>query len=226
MFAHFSADGPDAKCASPDNERSMAKNKERNSLSKRLGSPVAARLPSMFRLGNPGERGGYLRGQALALYRQGHELGDNATLSKSIAILNRLSDQEYTRERVPLQWAAAQNNLGVAFTTLGEREQDTALLEQAIKALTGTAKEATCERASLQWAAIQTNLGGVLQTLGVREPATVRLKQAVTAYQDALKEYTREHAPLVWAVTQNNLNSIRRDNKQYVKPGQDKAEYC
>ena len=31
-----------------------------------------------------------------------------------------------TRDRVPLQWVATQNNLGNALTTLGERESGTA----------------------------------------------------------------------------------------------------
>ena len=39
-----------------------------------------------------------------------------------------------TRERVPLQWAMTQNNLGNALKTLGERERDTGRLEQAVVA--------------------------------------------------------------------------------------------
>jgi hypothetical protein len=38
------------------------------------------------------------------------------------------------RERVPLQWAATQNNLGIALETLGEREEGTARLEEAVTA--------------------------------------------------------------------------------------------
>ena len=30
--------------------------------------------------------------------------------------------KEYTRERVPLDWAMTQNNLGTALVTLGKRE--------------------------------------------------------------------------------------------------------
>ena len=33
---------------------------------------------------------------------------------------NRAALEEYTRERVPLHWAAAQNNLGNALKALGE----------------------------------------------------------------------------------------------------------
>ena len=38
---------------------------------------------------------------------------------------------EYTRERVPLDWAATQNNLGTSLATLGERTHDRTTLEQA-----------------------------------------------------------------------------------------------
>gem|GEM_PF-6744800 len=39
--------------------------------------------------------------------------------------------QELTRERVPLQWATTQTNLGIALQTLGERESDPVRLEAA-----------------------------------------------------------------------------------------------
>jgi hypothetical protein len=41
---------------------------------------------------------------------------------------------ERTRERVPLDWAMTQNNLGNALAALGERESGTATLERAVEA--------------------------------------------------------------------------------------------
>ena len=41
---------------------------------------------------------------------------------------------EYTRDRVPLDWASTQNNLGNTLARLGERESDTERLEQAVAA--------------------------------------------------------------------------------------------
>ena len=43
--------------------------------------------------------------------------------------------QERTRERVPLDWAAIQNNLGLALQTLGERKSDLGLLHAARAAI-------------------------------------------------------------------------------------------
>jgi len=42
--------------------------------------------------------------------------------------------KEQTRERVPLQWAVTQMNLGTALLTLGEREAGTGRLEEAVTA--------------------------------------------------------------------------------------------
>ena len=75
--------------------------------------------------------------------------------------------KERTRERVPLDWAATQNNLGVALTTLGERESGTERLEQAVAAYTEALKERTRERVPLDWAATQNNLDNAIQILRV-----------------------------------------------------------
>ena len=115
--------------------------------------------------------------------------------------------KERTRERVPLDWAATQNNLGNALVRLGERESGTERLEQAVAAFTEALKERTRERAPLHWAGMQNNLGNALATLGKRESGTERLEQAVAACTEALKECTRERAPLHWAAMQNNLGA-------------------
>jgi hypothetical protein len=48
-----------------------------------------------------------------------------------------------TRERVPLQWAGTQMNLGTALQTLGERESGTARLEEAVAAYRSALEERT-----------------------------------------------------------------------------------
>ncbi len=42
-----------------------------------------------------------------------------------------------TRDRVPLQWATTQNNLGNALSALGEREDGTLRLQEAVAAYQG-----------------------------------------------------------------------------------------
>ena len=82
---------------------------------------------------------------------------------------------ERTRDRVPLDWAMTQNNLGAALQSLGERESGTARLEQAVAAYHEALKEWTRERVPLDWAMTQNNRGTALWRLGERESGTARL---------------------------------------------------
>ena len=154
--------------------------------------------------GHSSERRGYLLRQADALYRQGDERGDNDALRSSIAAL-RAALEELTRERVPLDWAQTQNNLGNALERLGERESGTARLEEAVAAYRAALEERTRERVPLQWATTQNNLGTALEGLGEREGGTARLEEAVAAYRAALEERTRERVPLQFAANQLSI---------------------
>ncbi len=156
--------------------------------------------------GHPDERGKYLNRQAEALYRQGDERGDNAALQQAIAVCAQVL-QEQSRERVPLAWAAAQENLGAALHSLGERESGTARLEEAVAAYRTALQKQTRDRVPLDWAGTQMNLGNALFRLGERESGTARMEEAVTAYRAALQEQTRDRVPLDWAMTQMNLGA-------------------
>jgi tetratricopeptide (TPR) repeat protein len=98
-----------------------------------------------------------------------------------------------------------QNNLGLALSTLGERESGTTQLEQAVNAYRDALQERTRERVPLQWAMTQNNLGTALQTLGERESGTAWLEQAVDAFRNALEEFTEAHAQHYCSIAQRNL---------------------
>jgi tetratricopeptide (TPR) repeat protein len=151
-------------------------------------------------------RGDYLCRYAGARYQHGDQKGDNAALREAVAAY-RAALEERTRERVPLQWAMTENNLGTALYTLGTRESDTARLGEAVRAFRGALEERTRERVPLDWAMTQNNLGNALSALGERESGTARLEQAITGFRAALEEWTRDRVPLQWAATQNNLGS-------------------
>ena len=112
--------------------------------------------------------------------------------------------KEYTRARVPLEWALTQMNLGNALVRLGERESGTDKLDEAVAAYREALKERTRARVPLEWAKTQMNLGNALSSLGERESGTDKLNEAVAAYREALKEYTRARVPLEWARTTGN----------------------
>jgi len=143
---------------------------------------------------------------SVALKIIGEQAGKSEPLIESVELYQRVLEV-WTRERLPLHWAATQNNLGLALFRLGERESGTERLEEAVSAYREALKEFTRERVPLDWAAAQNNLGNALATLGERESGTERLEEAVSAYREALKEYTRAHVPLDWATTQNNLGN-------------------
>jgi tetratricopeptide (TPR) repeat protein len=156
--------------------------------------------------GHPEKMADYLHRQADALYREGDERGNNAALQQSIQTWH-LVLQQHPRDRVPLDWAGTQNNLGLALARLGERESDPAHLTEGVAAYRAALEELTRDRVPLNWAGTQNNLGIALSTLGERDSDTAHLTEAVAAYHAALEEYTRDRVPLDWAMTQNNLGN-------------------
>ena len=150
------------------------------------------------------KRIGYLQREATALFLQGDEFGDNAAFLSAIEQRKRLVELT-NRERVPLEWAMTQHNLGTALLRLGRRESGTTKLEEAVAAFREALQEHTRERVPLKWAMTQNNLGNALLRLGERESGTTKLEEAVAAFREALQEHTRERVPLKWAMTQNNL---------------------
>ena len=140
------------------------------------------------------EIGEFLFEKAGEFWERGNEKGINAALLVAISAY-RAALEERTRERVPLQWATTQSNLGTALSTLGERESGTARLEEAVQAYRAALEERTRERVPLDWAATQNNLGNALSTLGGRESGTARLEEAVQAYRAALEVFTVEVSP-------------------------------
>ncbi len=63
----------------------------------------------------------------------GERESETGRLEEAVAAF-RAALEERTRERVPLDWAMTQMNLGAALAHLGERESGTARLEQAVAA--------------------------------------------------------------------------------------------
>ena len=178
--------------------------REGNFVADKLKPFIERVRPLVSSLRSESERASVLFVLAVSLRTYGEQAGSNQALHESASFYKEVL-KEYTRERVPLQWAATQSNLGAALLTLGERENGTQRLEEAVTTFRDALKERTRDRVPLQWATTQNNLGNALLRLGERENGTQRLEEAVTAYRDALKENTCERVPLDWAMTQNNL---------------------
>ena len=83
--------------------------------------------------------GGAVRAELWHAYGAGQlclaqERGDPSRFILAAAYF-RKALEEWPRERVPLEWAKAQNNLGTALSALGMRESGTELLQAAANAL-------------------------------------------------------------------------------------------
>ncbi len=163
--------------------------------------PIAKRLNPNF---DAHTRGSVLHSYALVRQTIGEQAGSNDDLEEAVAAY-RDALKEYTRKRVPLQWATTQNNLGTALSRLGERESGTARLEEAVAAYRDALQEWTRERVPLDWAMTQNNLGTALSRLGERESGTTRLEEAVAACREALAVFEPAGAGLYIAITRDNL---------------------
>ena len=141
-----------------------------------------------------------------ALFRQGGEFGDNAALLEAVAAY-RAALQERTRERVPLDWAVTQNNLGAALATLGERESGTARLEEAVAAYRAALEERTRERVPLDWAVTQITSAPRSGRSGSGRAARRGWRRRSPPTAPPWRSSTRERVPLDWALTQINLGN-------------------
>ncbi|MBR1129498.1 hypothetical protein [Bradyrhizobium iriomotense] len=97
----------------------------------------------------------------------------------------------------------AQNNLGVALMTLGSRDNNAALLEEAITEFGTLIKRSSPER---QPSAL-VNLGRCLTLVGTRDKSdkgTDDLRRAVTLLDLANKVIKKSEQPILWADAQNN----------------------
>ncbi|MGH6814085.1 MAG: hypothetical protein ACREC6_00110 [Hyphomicrobiaceae bacterium] len=140
-----------------------------------------------------------------ALVEYGERHDGAAPLLLAIEAYRHIARADWTRERVPLDWAMAQDKLGAALTALGQRESGTARLEDAVAVLRAALEERRRAKVPLDWAATQHRLGVALVPLGERRNAPTRLEEAVTTFRAALQERTRTEKPLDWALTQHRL---------------------
>jgi tetratricopeptide (TPR) repeat protein len=103
--------------------------------------------------------------------------------------------------------AVFQSNLGNALLKLGERENGTEKLHQAVAAYQEASRIWTKQQFPLDWATLESNLGYAFQLIGQREARRELLAASLTAYRRALEEWTRDLVPMYWASAQANLGN-------------------
>jgi len=142
-----------------------------------------------------------------ALTTLGDRESGTARLEQAVAAF-RAALEEWTRERVPLDWARTQNSLGNALQILGARESGTARLEEAVAAYRAALEENKRERVPLIWAGTQNNLGFALEALGKRESGTAHLQEAVAAYNAALAVFEPAQAAYYTNISHANRDRV------------------
>ncbi|WP_341524929.1 CHAT domain-containing protein [Nostoc sp. UHCC 0302] len=117
-----------------------------------------------------------------------------------------------SRDRIPLMWATAQNNLGNAYRDRirGERSENQ---EKAILCWTEVLQEPTRSRFLDYWGNTLINLGAVLcdRILGDRSE---NLEQAIHCLTEVIKKCTSRNFPEQWATAQYNLGKAYSERIQ------------
>src|SRR4051794_41093381 len=94
---------------------------------------IAVRRKLLDAASSDDERGVANGNLGTALWTLGERESGTARLEEAVAAY-RAALEEWTRERVPLNWAMTQNNLGNALSTLGDRESGTGRIEEGVTA--------------------------------------------------------------------------------------------
>jgi tetratricopeptide (TPR) repeat protein len=117
----------------------------------------------------------------------------------------RLALQVYAQKSFLQEWAAVQNNLGIAYheRIQGERSEN---LEQAITAFELALQVYAHEDFAEYWAETQVNLGYVYCER-IQGNRSENLERAIDACNLALEVFTRESFPRAWGIVQNNLGN-------------------
>lgn len=114
-----------------------------------------------------------------------------------------------SKAKQPENWAAAQGGLGIVLLLMGEREKDTSMMEQAVKAQRAALKVSQ----QINSISLQTRLdsfGSSLRALGELTRNVETLQQAETALINAVALENQDHDPLDWQTSQNNLALAQR----------------
>jgi CHAT domain-containing protein len=119
----------------------------------------------------------------------------------------------YTREALPIDWAATQNNLANAYRDRikGDRTHN---IEQAIAASTAALNVYTREALPQSWAATQNNLA-LAYIDRIKGDRADNIEQAIAAYTVALTVYTREALPENHAETLFGLGRNYQDANKF-----------
>ncbi|WP_051371408.1 caspase family protein [Mesorhizobium loti] len=141
----------------------------------------------------------YKLAQANAIRAYGTFRGDNKALQVSMRTFAEAA-KLLPQDRLTAQLVMTQNDLGLAMYIYGERQSDSASLEQAVGIFSGIVSSGIKEVDPSLWAEAQSNLGTALVLLGTRKSGPEQYQQAAIAFAAARQAISRDRQPLKWAL--------------------------
>jgi len=101
-----------------------------------------------------------------------------------------------TLDRLPMDYAMTQNNLGNAYIRLAEVESKAVNCQKAIQTYEEALKVTTLAHLPMDYAMTQNNLGNAYRTLAEVESKAENCQKAIQAYEEALKVRTLDRLPM------------------------------
>ncbi|HVY51784.1 MAG TPA: caspase family protein, partial [Devosia sp.] len=139
------------------------------------------------------------------------EMGESAAdprLMQEAAQAYREALDLYRRQGAPNQaWARVELGLTSVLVYLGDREQGTQSLDQALKAIKDAISLTDKASRPLEWAQAQSTLGNVLRLIGDHTGDPAQYAKSAQAQRAAVAALDEQRTPLDWATAQANLGA-------------------
>jgi tetratricopeptide (TPR) repeat protein len=145
----------------------------------------------------------------LALTLSGAELESADSLQTAVSYFQR-TQPDWTREGYPLEWAMAQQNLGLAQRTLADQNDELAHLNAAAAAYQNALALYESRSDRIDSANMQYGLGLTYQRIGGEQTDSQNMHKAADYYRAALKGFDPAYYPNSWGEDQLNLGNTLR----------------
>ena len=159
----------------------------------------------------------YKNQSAQMLTDQGREFNNKIALEQAVDLLRNEVLLLAPQTERPIDFSITQRLLGDALGILGQRQNGTRNLEDAIAAYQGAITVLDEQQEFSHWAEVQNGLGIALGILGHRLGDEEALEKSIESLELSLKYRTQDQLPLGWATTQNNLAAMLQSVGQRKK---------
>ncbi|TKB34612.1 MAG: peptidase C14, partial [Mesorhizobium sp.] len=134
---------------------------------------------------------------------------DPGKLAASIAA-RRAALEVLTFETSPVDWANAQNGIGMSLINLGNLERTGKYLDEAEAAFKATLKVFTRESQPMQWAFEQNNLGDVHWNRGSYGGGNAEYQKAIEFFENAKQGFTEAGYTIPIPLTDRKIDLVKK----------------